>query len=341
MRNYRFVGATCLEDLYLQNVQGWGRNKRRTLIAVGLLIASVYVCVALFTDAAKLADALRQLGWLGCLAVLGLSLVNYLLRFKRWQFYLHRLGRYLPWGRHFLYYLSGFAFTVSPAKAGEAMRSLYLQDHGVTYPESIAALFVERLLDLFAITALASLIVFDHVKYRPMLIAAIALLAVVLGCVCHGLVPVWIDTLASRFGGSMNRFLVGFSGLLRSSRRLLRPGPLFFGFALGLAAWAAEGIGFQLICEGLHISGSMAMFVGIYALSVLAGSIVFFLPAGIGGMEIVMTTLLVEQGAPLPTAIIATLLCRLATLWFAVIIGVAAASTVELTHRPLPIGLNR
>jgi uncharacterized membrane protein YbhN (UPF0104 family) len=54
-----------------------------------------------------------------------------------------------------------------------------------------------------------------------------------------------------------------------------------------------------------------------------------------------MTTLLVEQGAPLPTAIIATLLCRLATLWFAVILGVAAASAVELTHRPLSIGLNR
>jgi glycosyltransferase 2 family protein len=325
----------------LQHVQGWSRTKRRTLIAIGLLIASVYVGIALLTDAAKLADALRQLGWLGCIAVLGLSLVNYVLRFKRWQFYVRRLGRDLPSGRHLLYYLSGFAFTVSPAKAGEAMRSLYLQDHGVTYPESIAALFVERLLDLFAITALASLIVYDHPKYRPMFVAAIAFLALILVGASHGLVPQWIDALASRFRGGMKRFLGGLGGLLRSSSRLLRPRSLFFGFALGLAAWAAEGIGFHFICEGLHISGSMAMFIGIYALSVLAGSAVFFLPAGIGGMEIVMTTLLVEQGAPLGSAIIATLLCRLATLWFAVIIGVAAASIVELTHRPVSIGVNR
>ena len=323
-----------------QIVPGWSRTKRRALIAVGLLIASVYVCIAMLTDSAKLADALRQLGWRGCLAVLALSLLNYLLRFERWQFYLHRLGRDLTHGRHLLYYLSGFAFTVSPAKAGEAMRSLYLQDHGITYRVSFAAFFVERLLDLFAITALASLIVFDHVKYRPMFIATVTLLAVILVGARQGVVPLMIERLSARFSAGIARLLAGFAGLLRSSSQLLRPRSLLLGFVLGLGAWAAEGVGFQFICEALHISGSVTMFVGIYALSVLAGSIAFILPAGIGGMEIVMTALLVEQGAPLRVAIIATLLCRLATLWFAVIIGVAAASAVELTHRPARVGLN-
>jgi uncharacterized protein (TIRG00374 family) len=331
-----------------QIVPGWSRTKRRALIAVGLLIASVYVCIAMLTDSAKLADALRQLGWRGCLAVLALSLLNYLLRFERWQFYLHRLGRDLTHGRHLLYYLSGFAFTVSPAKAGEAMRSLYLQDHGITYRVSFAAFFVERLLDLFAITALASLIVFDHVKYRPMFIATVTLLAVILVGARQGVVPLMIERFSARlsarfsarFSVGIARLLAGFAGLLRSSSQLLRPRSLLLGFVLGLGAWAAEGVGFQFICEALQISGSVTMFVGIYALSVLAGSIAFILPAGIGGMEIVMTALLVEQGAPLRVAIIATLLCRLATLWFAVIIGVAAASAVELTHRPARVGLN-
>lgn len=322
-------------------VPGWSQTKRRTLIAIGLFIASVYVFVAVLTDSAKLSDALRQLGWIGGAAVLGLSLLNYLLRFERWQYYLHRLARDLTPGRHLLYYLSGFAFTVSPAKAGEAMRSLYLQDHGITYTESIAALFVERLLDLFAIIALASLIVFDHARYRPMFIASIALLAVVLIGACQRAIPIWIDRLAARFNGQLAKLLAGFAGLLRSSSRFLQPRSLLFGFALGLVAWAAEGFDFQLICAGLQINGTPTLFIGIYALSVLAGSLVFFLPAGIGGMEILMTTLLVEQGAPLRTAIIATLLCRLATLWFAVAIGVAAASAVELTHRPVGVGLNR
>src|SRR5271166_4868679 len=122
----------------------------------------VYVAIAVITDASRLAEALRQLGFLGCGSVLGLSALNYILRFQRWKSFLSTLGRHLPLGRHYLYYMGGFAFTISPAKAGEAVRSLYLRAHGVTYAESIAALFVERLLDLFAMVILASLIVLDH-----------------------------------------------------------------------------------------------------------------------------------------------------------------------------------
>jgi hypothetical protein len=44
-----------------------------------------------------------------------------------------------------------------------------------------------------------------------------------------------------------------------------------------------------------------------------------------------MTTLLVDAGATLKTAVIATLLCRIATLWFAVLIGVVAASAIEMS----------
>jgi uncharacterized membrane protein YbhN (UPF0104 family) len=54
-------------------------------------------------------------------------------------------------------------------------------------------------------------------------------------------------------------------------------------------------------------------------------------------MELVMTTLLVEQGASLRVAIIATLLCRLATLWFAVLLGAAAALTIEFSNQRNPL----
>jgi uncharacterized protein (TIRG00374 family) len=318
-----------------QNAQQWTSGRRRALIVSGLLLASVYVAGALLADAGRLADALRQLGWWGCAAILGLSAANYLLRFCRWQHYLAKLGRSLPAGRHLLVYLSGFAFTVSPAKAGEAVRSLYLRDHGVTYSESIAALFVERLLDLFAIVALAGIMVINRPAYRPLLFATAALLTIVLIGVCQRILPLWVERFAARFRGRAARLLGALSSLLRSSRSLLHPRPLLFGFAIGLTAWAAEGLGFYFICQGLHVDGGVGTFIGIYALAVLAGSAAFFLPAGIGGMEIVMTTLLVEQGATLRVAIVATLLCRLATLWFAVILGVGAAAGIELSDRQL------
>ena len=311
------------------------RAKRRILIFVALVAALVYVGAAVVTDASKTRDALVQLGWLGCILVLALSALNYVLRFYRWQIYLAKLGRVLPTSLHFLYYLSGFAFTVSPAKAGEAFRSIHLREHGVTYSESIAALFAERLLDLVAMALLASFIAFDRVTYRPLiagvLLAALALLVLT----SHPFLPRRLQSISD--AGRHRRLtvpLATLASLLRSSRRLLQPWPVAFGLTIALVSWGAEGLGFYLICQGLHLDVPTSTAIGIYAIASLAGSAAFFLPAGIGGMEIVMTTLLIAQGASLRTAVIATLLCRIATLWFAVLIGVSASTIIEF--RPAP-----
>jgi uncharacterized protein (TIRG00374 family) len=101
------------------------------------------------------------------------------------------------------------------------------------------------------------------------------------------------------------------------------------GIVLGVVSWGAEGIGFHLVCRGLQLPLDVVTATGIYAIAALAGGAAFFMPGGIGGMEVVMTALLVARGAPLPVALIATLVCRLATLWFAVLIGLAAAALLE------------
>ena len=100
------------------------RSKRRALITIAALATLFYLGVAFALDSARILAAINQLAWLGCGLVLALSDANYAVRFERWRTFLTRLGHRLPFGRHLLYYLSGFAFTVSPAKAGEAVRSL-------------------------------------------------------------------------------------------------------------------------------------------------------------------------------------------------------------------------
>ena len=124
-------------------------------------------------DSAGIMAALDQLAWPGCTLVFALSGANYAVRFERWRTFLTRLGRRLPLGRHLLYYLSGFAYTVSPAKAGEAVRSLHLRGFGVSYAQSTAALDVERLQDLMAMVLLASLIVSDRPPYRSLVVGAL------------------------------------------------------------------------------------------------------------------------------------------------------------------------
>lgn len=310
-------------------------GRRRALIAVAGFGVLIYLAAAVITDADRLKAALLSLGWSGTLLVLGASLLNYGLRFHRWSLYVSKLGHTVPRGRHFLYYLCGFAFTVSPGKAGEAVRSLYLREHGVPYPDSIAALFVERVLDLMAIALLASLFVLQDHSYWPVLAGALGVTGALVVFIGRPAVSNLLDRLGAARSGRIAKALGGIASLLRSSRTLLSPRLLSGGLALGLVAWGVEGIGLYWICEGLGITTTLVTATGIYGIAVLAGGAAFFMPGGIGGMEVAMPALLVAQGVPLATAVIAMLLCRLATLWFAVVLGLIAATVLE-TRKSLP-----
>jgi len=311
-------------------------GRRRALIAIAGLGVLVYLAAALVTDAERLQAALLALGWSGSLLVLGASLLNYGLRFQRWSLYVARLGHRPPAGRHLLYYLCGFAFTVSPAKAGEAVRSLYLREHGVPYADSMAALFVERLLDLLAVAILACLFLLRDPAYWPLLAGALLLTFGLIAVIGRPAVSRLLEHWAAARSGRIAQAIGGLAGLLCASRRLLSPGLLASGLALGVIAWGVEGIGLYWICAGLDLAIAPGTAIGIYGIAVLAGGAAFFMPGGIGGLEVVMPALLVAQGVPLATAVLAMLLCRLATLWFAVLLGLLAAAVLEARPRRAP-----
>ena len=71
--------------------------------------------------------------------VLGCSLFNYFLRYRRWAWLLARRGSDVPFGAHGLIYIAGFAYTATPGKIGEALRGIYLKDYGVPLSRTVAA----------------------------------------------------------------------------------------------------------------------------------------------------------------------------------------------------------
>lgn len=316
--------------------------RRPLLIAIAGLGVAAYLAAALIADTQMLASALRGLGFSGLGLVLGASLLNYALRFQRWSTYLATLGHRPPSGPHRLIYIAGFAFTISPGKAGEAVRSLYLRDrHRVPYADSMAALFVERLLDVLAIAVLASLIVLQDLRWWPLPVIALIVVAAVIVTLGRPVLADSLDRLASRRSGRIRAALAGFAKLLRASKTLLLPSRLAGGLLLGLVAWGIEGIALYWICQSLAIAIALPAAVGVYSMAVLAGGLAFFMPGGLGGMEVAMPALLVAQGTPLATAVIAMLLCRLATLWFAVLLGLIAAAWLEARRHPNPEPLPR
>ena len=120
------------------------RFHRGLVISVVAALA-LYVGLSFFTGAKDVLGAVSHVDLQVWILVLGLSLLNYLLRFYRWHWYLAHLGHTLPPLRHLTYYMAGFAFTTTPGKMGEAIRSIYLAPHRVSYADSLAA-FLRRAL---------------------------------------------------------------------------------------------------------------------------------------------------------------------------------------------------
>ncbi|MCU0755818.1 MAG: flippase-like domain-containing protein [Xanthomonadales bacterium] len=297
-------------------------RRLRQVAWVGAIAVLGYLALGFLGDAGTVRDGLARLGLWEWSVLLGLSFVNYGLRFLRWQLYLDALGAPVPWGRSLLIYLAGFAFTVTPGKAGEAVRSVYLRAHGVPWSTSLAALAVERLLDVVAMVMLGALALQVVSAHPAPALAAVALVGLAFLVVTRpGLAGEFLHRLpqTGRWGEAARTLLT----ILDQARALLAAPRLLFGLLLGLLAWGAEAWGFYLLLIWLELPIDALHGMGMYAIGVLAGALAF-LPGGLGGTEAAMIALLLAAGAALGTAVLATVVCRAATLWIGVLIGIAA-----------------
>lgn len=308
------------------------------LCVVGGLAA--YVAASWAVDLAEVSRAITRVSPATWALVLSLSLLNYALRFARWHVYLSGLGHDLPPARHLAIYMAGFALTPTPGKLGEGIRALYLKPFGVGIGRCLSALYAERLLDVMAVSLLAALLFLSpHPGVRSLALigGAITLLLLIAQ---HPAAVAFTRDLVRRLRNQRLRALGAKIAAFQSDvTTLLRPRMLAGGLLLGLIAWGAEGVGTFLIAQALGIDVSLWAAMGIYAVAMLAGAL-SFLPGGLGSAEAAMVALFSMAGAPLPVAVAATLLVRLATLWFAVALGAATWLGLETVGRrpaaPLP-----
>lgn len=289
----------------------------------GAMAAFLTWCVIGFRrDIAQIDLHMLGPAWLAIAMAAGLSLFNYVLRIWRWHWYLLHQGHALPVRFVALTFMAGFAFTLSPGKLGEMARARYYQAHGVPLSAVSGAFFVERILDLLAMILLAFAALLGAAQYRGLIWVAggvvIGLLMVIAFCPWKR-VEGWLERRSRPVAWQAGlRVLVG---TMVSARRLLSPGMLLAGLALGVVSWGAEAAGLKLVADAMlpgQLSWSGA--ASAYAVAIIAGAL-SFLPGGLGSTEAVMAALLMAHGFSAPLAILLTLICRVLTLWLAVVIG--------------------
>jgi len=284
------------------------------------LAALGYLALSLWAGWREVVAAVVKVGPVVLAGLLVLSLTNYLLRFLRWARYLALLDAAVDWRVNLDAYFSGFALTTSPGKLGEMLRSVLLKPHGVPAAASVAAFFAERASDLLAILVLSAVGLWAYAPARPVVGLALAGVCLALLLVQWSTLITTIDRWALAKPQKWAKLLVRLCEIVLHFRRCFSLPAMSMGLIIGVLAWFAEGFGFWWLLSALGHPLPLSTAVFIYAFAMLVGGL-SFLPGGLGSSEAVMIALLALNGFPEAAAVTATLICRLATLWFAVGLG--------------------
>lgn len=312
-------------------LHGW---RRHALLLVVALSVTGYLGFALWSGWAEVVTAIAEVGWVVTGTALLLSLLNYSLRFVRWQLYLSQLGHVLPWREHFLIYMAGFSMTIVPGKVGETIRSVFLKAHGVDYAKSVAVFFSEQASNLISMLILAAVGVWVYPVAQPFVLILSAVLI-------PGLVVLQQASLLDRLDHfSQHRLTPKLAALahaiittIHHVGRCLRLPVLSLGLCIGIVAWGAEGVALYFMLHTLGSDISLQTTLFIYAFSMLVGA-VSFLPGGLGGVEATMIGLLMYHQLDQAHAVAVTLLIRLTTLWFAIALGGLAMMQIPIHNNP-------
>lgn len=311
---------------------------RRPLLLSVLFGVLVSTGLAFYADLPATRDALSGFQWRFLPAVLGLTLLNYLLRWLKWQLYLRILGvAGLSPGQSALIFFAGLAMVLTPAKLGEWLKSLLLREFaGVPLPRSAPIVFAERLTDGLAMLGLAAAGAATYQLGVPALAGILLVgLAAVLAAQWRGLALGVLDRIGRlpRLGPPARAL----AAMYESAHALLRPSALLPAVALGLVSWGGECLAFYLVLVGLGVEERLGLLLQatfILATATLLGS-ASLLPGGLGAAEGSIAGLLqLLVGLPSATAVAATLLIRAGTLWFGVLVGLGALAALSYRLAP-------
>lgn len=302
----------------------------RRMIA-GLIIGFVVIVIlAIAGDIRQVEKTVLAFNWHMYPLVLLLTLFNYALRFIKFHYYLRLIGASnITWLQSMRLFVAGFPLAVTPGKVGEALKGAWIsQLSDVSVGRGISVVVAERISDGLAVLLLSIAGVIAYPQYWLAFLAVFFFLIAIVALSQMRPAALFLLALAGRIP-IVKRFSGGLHEFYEGSFWLFRPLPTLLAVGLGAISWLGEGLGFYLILVGLGMTPGVqlaALAVFILSFSTVVGA-VSALPGGLGAAEVSIAGMLaLLAGAEAALASTATLLIRMATLWFGVSLGLAVWS---------------
>ncbi|MHB8514696.1 MAG: lysylphosphatidylglycerol synthase transmembrane domain-containing protein [Dehalococcoidia bacterium] len=324
---------------------------RGKLLISMLLGVVVFAGLLAYGDFSRVVRDVRSFRWELLPLILLVTFGNYALRFLKWEYYLKQIGvQRLSKVDSFLIYFSGLGMTVTPGKAGEWLKSHLLKDvAGTSVTKSTPILLAERLTDALGllIIAAAGVVAFGHNTWPIVVVFAAGGVAVVGVSRNRRASYALLRMLANV--PLVRRLEQHFEEFYESTYVLMQPRGVVLMTGLSVVSWFFEVAAFYLTLVGVGVSGGPdTLFKAAFILPIATlAAALLFTPGGLGVAEVgiasLTQTLIIDPAGtfadPQATASLATIIIRISTLWFGVVLGLLmfAVLTRRLARRGVRI----
>ncbi len=317
------------------------------LIAFVIFSVVVFAAVGLYGQLDEVILALSSIDWWIVLpAMMALSFFNYVIRYVKWQYYLNRIDVHLSHTDSFSVFLAGFTLTTTPGKIGEAIKGFFIREiDGTPVAKTVPVVVSERVTDLLALVLLAMMGFGIGINTGDQLLTVLLLGGVVLVGAIVLSQKTFYQKILSRLTsfGPLKRFQDSVDDIEYTMTQTLGPKPLVVSTTISIPGWFMECIELWLLLSLLSGAGlpsltttSLVLLLQttfVHSTASIIGAI-SFLPGGVGTYEITSVVLITFLlGIPVALASAATILIRVVTLWFSVIVGFVAFGIVTRRTR--------
>lgn len=304
-------------------------SKLKGKLILGVALgAVVYLVLVIASDWEKVKVSLMAFPWIWFPVIIALTFANYIFRFFKWDSYLRRLDIHIRKTDSFIIFLSGLVGTITPGKIGELLKTLLLKNiNGTEMSKSAPIVVAERLTDFvaLAIISLAGIAIFTVGSNALVIAVVVLVLGSFIGIVSHRQLSLWLIKIFEKLP-VVGRFAQKLEIAYESTYLLFRLAPLSVATFWSLAAWMCECTGFWIVLKVLGVQCPILTALFIYAFGTIVGVVS---PGGLGVMDGSMVGMLqsktimgAENKMEMAMATAATMIVRIATLWFAVFVGI-------------------
>jgi uncharacterized protein (TIRG00374 family) len=331
---------------------------KRTLpfLLVGLLIFIGYLYF--FVDVHEMIAIVKGIDLSYYLLAIGVLLLNTVFSSLAWQYFLRPLSVNVPFRKTFLFALIGsFVDILVPAESisGDASKAyLMSKDSGENAGKVVASIVSHRILAMMI--TLGSLIVGSIslfvLEYKlPALVfnliilitvgTAISLVFIVLLCFKEQLTQKIIDLLL-RFFAFISKERLQLASLRSKAQKALRafhqaievlgknPRSLVQPVVFSMVSWFLSLLLSFLVFVSIGHTVSLGKIIIVYSIICSIQTAPIGIIAGVGPVDIIMSSLYALLGVPLDVSASATLLIRVLTVWFRLLIGFVAFQWVGI-----------